>query len=296
VKKTGAENRNDGKEVPLTRADKNKRTKKQKNNQHKTTPSKQQQQPYYSQKVGREEPVASMDGGGKIVWARGCEVHGANVRALGGEAAAAAGDGGEFSGGVSRFVFSLRPSPFSPSRAPPSAHIVTLNATLCPTAATPKITPHPIRSNPTNTTPKKQPTKSKIKNQKERLPLASKELGSTDAYPQSLRHSPNGRFVACCGDGEYVVYTALAWRSKAFGPALEFGEREKQGERRRKKRKKKRGAFLLLVFRFRPPVAVAAVVLVWFVSSLCASFPALRLAQKQAPYLTRAYPHTHSHG
>jgi coatomer subunit beta' len=100
-------------------------------------------------KVGREEPVASMDGTGKIVWARHSEVHGANVRALGGEAAAAAADG-------------------------------------------------------------------------ERLPLASKELGSTDAYPQSLRHSPNGRFVACCGDGEYVVYTALAWRSKAFGPALEF--------------------------------------------------------------------------
>lgn len=56
----------------------------------------------------------------------------------------------------------------------------------------------------------------------ERLPLAVKDLGSSDVYPQSLEHSPNGRFVAVCGDGEYVVYTALAWRNKAFGSALEF--------------------------------------------------------------------------
>jgi coatomer subunit beta' len=28
--------------------------------------------------------------------------------------------------------------------------------------------------------------------------------------------------VVVCGDGEYVVYTALAWRNKAFGSAAEF--------------------------------------------------------------------------
>jgi coatomer subunit beta' len=56
----------------------------------------------------------------------------------------------------------------------------------------------------------------------ERLPLAIKDLGNSDVYPQSLQHSPNGRFVAVCGDGEYVVYTALAWRNKAYGSALEF--------------------------------------------------------------------------
>jgi coatomer subunit beta' len=27
-------------------------------------------------------------------------------------------------------------------------------------------------------------------------------------------------FVAVCGDGEYIIYTSLAWRNKAFGPAL----------------------------------------------------------------------------
>jgi coatomer subunit beta' len=39
---------------------------------------------------------------------------------------------------------------------------------------------------------------------------------------QNLRHNPNGRFVAVCGDGEYIIYTALAWRNRSFGSALEF--------------------------------------------------------------------------
>ncbi|WRX29482.1 Coatomer [Theobroma cacao] len=34
----------------------------------------------------------------------------------------------------------------------------------------------------------------------ERLPLAVKELGTCDLYPQSLKHNPNGRFVVVCGD------------------------------------------------------------------------------------------------
>jgi coatomer subunit beta' len=52
----------------------------------------------------------------------------------------------------------------------------------------------------------------------ERLVLPSKELGSCEIYPQTLRHSPNGRFVAVCGDGEYIIYTALNLRNKSFGP------------------------------------------------------------------------------
>ncbi|OAY67498.1 Coatomer subunit beta'-1 [Ananas comosus] len=54
----------------------------------------------------------------------------------------------------------------------------------------------------------------------ERLPLTVKELGSCDLYPQSLKHNPNGRFVVVCGDGEYIIYTALAWRNRSFGSAL----------------------------------------------------------------------------
>lgn len=56
----------------------------------------------------------------------------------------------------------------------------------------------------------------------ERLQLPTKDLGSCEVYPQTLQHSPNGRFVVVCGDGEYIIYTALAWRNKAFGNALEF--------------------------------------------------------------------------
>ncbi|PVZ98736.1 hypothetical protein BB558_005245 [Smittium angustum] len=56
----------------------------------------------------------------------------------------------------------------------------------------------------------------------ERLPLVIKDLGNCEIYPQMLQHSPNGRFVVVCGDGEYIIYTALAWRNKSFGNGLEF--------------------------------------------------------------------------
>lgn len=56
----------------------------------------------------------------------------------------------------------------------------------------------------------------------DKLVLPVKDLGTCEVYPRSLQHSPNGRFVAVCGDGEYIIYTALAWRNKAFGKAAEF--------------------------------------------------------------------------
>ncbi|CCH58399.1 hypothetical protein TBLA_0A06060 [Henningerozyma blattae CBS 6284] len=56
----------------------------------------------------------------------------------------------------------------------------------------------------------------------EPLPLQTKELGSVDVFPQKLIHSRNGRFVAVVGDGEYVIYSALAWRNKSFGKCKDF--------------------------------------------------------------------------
>lgn len=56
----------------------------------------------------------------------------------------------------------------------------------------------------------------------EPLSLQTKELGSVDVFPQTLVHSPNGRFVTVVGDGEYVIYTALAWRNKSFGKCHDF--------------------------------------------------------------------------
>lgn len=54
------------------------------------------------------------------------------------------------------------------------------------------------------------------------MTVASRELGNTEVYAQTLQHSPNGRFVTVCGDGEYIIYTSLAWRNKAFGPGVGF--------------------------------------------------------------------------
>eukprot|EP00095_Tigriopus_kingsejongensis_P011235 maker-scaffold414_size178625-snap-gene-0.28 protein:Tk11235 transcript:maker-scaffold414_size178625-snap-gene-0.28-mRNA-1 annotation:"vesicle coat complex beta" len=56
----------------------------------------------------------------------------------------------------------------------------------------------------------------------ERLPLAIKDMGSCEVYPQTIKHNPNGRFVVVCGDGEYIIYTAMALRNKAFGSGHEF--------------------------------------------------------------------------
>lgn len=56
----------------------------------------------------------------------------------------------------------------------------------------------------------------------ERLPIGHKDMGSCEIYPQALSHNPNGRFVAVTGDGEYIIYTSMALRNKAFGSALEF--------------------------------------------------------------------------
>mmetsp|Transcript_44204 Transcript_44204/g.71965 ORF Transcript_44204/g.71965 Transcript_44204/m.71965 type:complete len:940 (-) Transcript_44204:165-2984(-) len=97
-------------------------------------------------KIGREEPVASMDPTGKVIWAKHTEVQTVNLRAA---------EEAEIADG-------------------------------------------------------------------ERLPLAPKDLGSCEIFPQNMRHNSNGRFVVVCGDGEYIVYTALQFRNKSFGQALDF--------------------------------------------------------------------------
>jgi len=55
-----------------------------------------------------------------------------------------------------------------------------------------------------------------------RLSLSSKEIGSTEIFANSIIHSANGRFVTVVGDGEYITYTALAWRNKSFGNGISF--------------------------------------------------------------------------
>ncbi|KAG2741564.1 hypothetical protein P692DRAFT_20822239 [Suillus brevipes Sb2] len=55
-----------------------------------------------------------------------------------------------------------------------------------------------------------------------RIPLSIKEIGTTEIFATALLHSPNGRFVTVVGDGEYIIYTALAWRNKVFGSGTGF--------------------------------------------------------------------------
>ncbi|KAF6750989.1 coatomer protein [Ephemerocybe angulata] len=45
---------------------------------------------------------------------------------------------------------------------------------------------------------------------------------SFSVFPTAILHSPNGRFVTVVGDGEYIIYTALAWRNKSFGSGISF--------------------------------------------------------------------------
>lgn len=54
------------------------------------------------------------------------------------------------------------------------------------------------------------------------MPVVAKDMGSCEIYPQTIAHNPNGRFVVVCGDGEYIIYTSMALRNKAFGTAQEF--------------------------------------------------------------------------
>lgn len=54
------------------------------------------------------------------------------------------------------------------------------------------------------------------------LPLSVKDMGSCEIYPQTISHNSNGRFVVVCGDGEYIIYTALKLKNKSFGSAHEF--------------------------------------------------------------------------
>lgn len=56
----------------------------------------------------------------------------------------------------------------------------------------------------------------------DRLPVVPRDLGACELYPQSIKHNCNGRFIAVCGDGEFIIYTAQALRNKAFGQAIDF--------------------------------------------------------------------------
>lgn len=54
------------------------------------------------------------------------------------------------------------------------------------------------------------------------VPLVSREMETCEIFPQTVKHSPNGRFFVVCGDGEYVIKSARAFRNQGYGTANEF--------------------------------------------------------------------------
>nr|KAJ0193467.1 hypothetical protein LSAT_V11C800399030 [Lactuca sativa] len=111
-------------------------------------------------KIGREEPVASMDNSGKIIWAKHNEIQTINIKSV----------------GADHEVWTLKPIYM----------LCYVNNEMGKNLFFIQVSDG------------------------ERLPLAVKELGTCDLYPQSLKHNPNRRYVVVCGDGEYIIYTALA--------------------------------------------------------------------------------------
>jgi coatomer subunit beta' len=49
-----------------------------------------------------------------------------------------------------------------------------------------------------------------------------KEIGTTEIFATALLHSLNGHFVTVVGDGEYIIYTVLAWQNKVFSSGTGF--------------------------------------------------------------------------
>lgn len=47
--------------------------------------------------------------------------------------------------------------------------------------------------------------------------MTVKDISTSEIYPSSISYNTTNRYVALCGDNEYSLYSALAWRAKTFG-------------------------------------------------------------------------------
>lgn len=52
--------------------------------------------------------------------------------------------------------------------------------------------------------------------------MTVKDVSTSEMYVSSLQYNSSGRYVAVCGDNEYAIFSALAWRSKSFGEGKEL--------------------------------------------------------------------------
>lgn len=49
------------------------------------------------------------------------------------------------------------------------------------------------------------------------LKTTVKDLGALELYPVSIQHDPSSRYIAVCGDGDFVIKNAASWTSKIYG-------------------------------------------------------------------------------
>ena len=153
-------------------------------------------------KIGREDPVCSMDGSGKILYAKHNEV------------------------GPTPLTAAIHMDNPYCSCEHHAAH--TLCATI-PCLPPPGSLRSPcLPSSPCLSAPEQvwaanvKTVSSEEMVDGERLSIAAKSLSNVEIFPQSMIHNTNGRFVVICGDGEHIIYTALNLRSKNYGSALDF--------------------------------------------------------------------------
>jgi coatomer subunit beta' len=49
-------------------------------------------------------------------------------------------------------------------------------------------------------------------------------------YPEKMEFDPQGRTVLVCGDGEFVIYNAVSFKSKTYGNAEQIVWGTKSGQ------------------------------------------------------------------
>ena len=50
--------------------------------------------------------------------------------------------------------------------------------------------------------------------------LSLKDIFTSEFLPEQITHSPNGKFIAFVGEGEYSIYSSLGFKAKTFGKAM----------------------------------------------------------------------------
>lgn len=56
----------------------------------------------------------------------------------------------------------------------------------------------------------------------EKVSLQTKDLGTCDIYPTSVKHSPNGHVFALYNDSEYILYRTQTFKNSGYGSGTDL--------------------------------------------------------------------------